>query len=107
MSPVVGWRLGSGTEAWALPARAEIRVCLPPPLRTLTRARRPREHERAARGRQGGDAGQGVRGQDKPGGTIRARPLPGGALSERECAARGPARVGGSWPAPTALITSL
>ena len=54
--------------------------------------RRPREHERAARGRQGGDVGQGVRGQDEPGGAIRARPLPGGALSECECARRG---VGG------------
>lgn len=54
----------------------------------MTRVRRPREHERAARGRQGGYAGQGVRGQDESGGAIRARPLPGGALSERECASR-------------------
>lgn len=30
VSPVVGRRLGSGTEAWALPARAEIRACLRP-----------------------------------------------------------------------------
>ena len=64
--------------------------------------RRPREHERAARGRQGGDVGQGVRRQDEPGGAIRARPLPGGALSECECARGGPSRVlRGMWGEPT------
>lgn len=41
--------------------------------------------ERQAGGRQGGDAGEGERGENQPGGAIRPPPLPGRPLPEREC----------------------
>lgn len=77
----------------ALPLRAPPRTYFrrkPRPLAPPLPPRRPRpaparrEDERAAGGRQSGAAGPGGRGQEQPGGALRAPPLPRRALPERE-----------------------
>lgn len=57
---------------------------LPPAFVPPTHKKGFGEYERHARGCQGGDVGQGERGQDQPGGEIRPSPLPGRTLSERK-----------------------